>query len=335
LEAAVQAVFANLRDDGRVLDLLAEGKQALDGLKGIDPRLDGFAATLADLTAVAEDLAQDIRSYAAEVDSDPEVLSQTLTRLQAIDGLVRRFGPRIEDVFNARESAIRTLEETSDIDLAIAKATSQVDQAQKELRAAALRLSELRAEVAARFSEELTDAARDLAMPTASFSIDLRPLAEDSWTVNGAESIEIIYSPAALQPFRSLQKIASGGELSRVMLAIKSLNARENQGITMVFDEIDAGIGGAVALKVAQRLKALAKHNQLLVVTHLAQIAACADDHWLVAKVEQDGSTVSTISRVEGEKRVQEIARMLAGSVDALSCEHAMKLINDSRGTDG
>jgi DNA repair protein RecN (Recombination protein N) len=328
-EATRQALTA-LREEGGVLDMLSRAEQTLNALGGIDARLASFAATCGELAVRGDDLAGEMRNYVDGLDFDPRALDEALERLTAFDGLIRRFGPRLEEVFAARAAAEATLSETDDLEGHIARAQAECAQATDVLDKVAARLGELRREAAALFSTRLTEAARDLAMPDAVFSVEVTELARDAWTSEGAESVEICYRPAARQPARPLAKIASGGELSRVMLAIKSLGHEEDRGMTLVFDEIDAGIGGAVARAVATRLRCLAARHQVLVVTHLAQIAAVADDHWVVEKREADGEVVSGISRVCGQARVDEIARMLAGSTDRLAREHARELLSEA-----
>jgi DNA repair protein RecN (Recombination protein N) len=331
LAEAVRLATATLRDEDGVTDALARAQQALNSLSGIDARLDAFATTLGDLAVTADELASDLRAYADGLDFDPTSLDVALERLAALDGLTRRFGPRISDVFAARDAAEVTLAATDDIEGSIGRASAAEQAAATALEAAAAELGELRREAAASFSARLTEASRELAMPDATFVVEVADLPRPAWTPDGAQSVEFGYSPAAGQPCLPLAKIASGGELSRVMLAIKSLGHEEHSGMTLVFDEIDAGIGGAVARTVAARLRRLAQNHQVLVVTHLAQIAAVADDHWVVSKQELEGEVVSAIERVSGEARTDEIARMLAGSTDQLAREHALGLLNEAR----
>ena len=331
LAEAVREALSALRDEEGACDSLSRAQLSLTRLRGIDARLDVFASTLDELTITANELTSELRAYADTLDFNPDSLNTVQERLAALDGLTRRFGPRIADVFAARAAAEATLNDTNDLEGQIVQATLDEQKTGQALKQAAADLSELRSQAAALFSAKLTQTTRDLAMPDAVFIVELTALPREAWTLAGAENVEIYYSPAAGQAPRPLAKIASGGELSRVMLAIKSLGHEEHSGMTLVFDEIDAGIGGTVARAVAAKLRHLAKHHQVLVVTHLPQIAAVANDHWVVVKQEREGQIESSICKVSGEERVCEIARMLAGSVDELSRNHAIKLLSEQK----
>jgi DNA repair protein RecN (Recombination protein N) len=195
------------------------------------------------------------------------------------------------------------------------------------LVAAAAALSELRAAASAAFEERLMAAAHDLSMPHAGFEVSRVALPRDAWTVDGPERVEFLYAPASGEPARPLARIASGGEVSRVMLALKSVLGAADTVPVLVFDEIDAGIGGATALAVGARLRSLAAGRQVLVITHLAQVAAFADWQLVVEKSEQDGRARTHVRAVADEERTAEIARMLSGSVTDASLAHARELV--------
>ena len=159
----------------------------------------------------------------------------------------------------------------------------------------------------------------------------IKDLPFDEWKSAGSENFELLYRPAPSAAVRPLAKIASGGELSRVMLAIKSLLHANEQPMTLVFDEIDAGIGGKTAHAIAERLAELASVHQVIVITHLAQIAVLADHHFLVSKLSSDEDTLTTIEPLEGALRVREIARMLSGTSDKEAIAHAEKLLHEAK----
>jgi DNA repair protein RecN (Recombination protein N) len=202
----------------------------------------------------------------------------------------------------------------------------------KARRKAAKDLAALRAKAGSGFASALAAAVSDLAMASAEFEVQIKELAEDAWGPWASCGYEILYKPGPKATARPLAKIASGGELSRVMLAIKTLQHSDDAVGTLVFDEIDAGIGGATAGAVANRLQELAGHHQVIVVTHLAQIAAVADAQWLVSKGIQnaDGALASNIQPLDQQARVAEIARMLSGDTSKLSLEHARQMLEQA-----
>jgi len=352
LATASYGALKLLRDEGGALEKLAEAQRALAHEGGVDPRLDGLALELESLNIAAEDSAASLRDYHASVDFDPQALEAAYDRLGQLESLRKRFGPRMHDVFVIWEDAKQQLSLTDSREEAHSAAQAAQTQAEQELSAAAAALSEQRSTAAAALTDALSASLQDLAMEGAHLSWSVRPLKRDAWTLQGSEQYELLYQPAQTSTPRPLAKIASGGELSRVMLALKSLDAltegkptpptpslpcgeqpamgaslRDEHAATLVFDEIDAGIGGAAASAVAERIRALAEHHQVIIVTHLAQLAAIAERQYVVEKRVKDGTAETSIHSVEGEQRVAEIARMLAGSTDDTALTHARKLL--------
>ena len=227
----------------------------------------------------------------------------------------------------ARDRAASELEDLESGEEGIARAEERVREADAALRAVAGRLGDVRSSAVDGFEERLAETARDLAMPTARFAVSRTPLERGSWTAEGPERLEFLYAPAAGEQARPLARIASGGEISRVMLALKSVLGTADPVPVLVFDEIDAGIGGATAVAVGRRLKALAAGRQVLVITHLAQVAAFADGHLVVEKSERDGRAHTAVRTASGEERIVELARMLSGSSSEASLTHARELL--------
>jgi DNA repair protein RecN (Recombination protein N) len=173
----------------------------------------------------------------------------------------------------------------------------------------------------------LQESARDLALPSAKFDVLLTDLTREDWGVDGAQRVEFLFASTGGEPLRPLARIASGGEVSRVMLALKGVLGAADTVPVLVFDEVDAGIGGATAVAVGRRLRTLAARHQVLVVTHLAQVAAFADAHLIVEKSEVGGRASTRVRPVQGEARVAEVARMLAGSDTETGIAHARELL--------
>jgi DNA repair protein RecN (Recombination protein N) len=333
LAMATQAALDALRgQDGSpgALDALATAHQALSRQAGTDPRLDELAALMEAAAITVDDLAGMLRSYRDSVQFDADALQAALDRLGELEGLRRRFGPRMEDVFAAYDAATRQLELTENVDERIEAATAQLSEAEQSLKDSAAALEEMRAQAAESLSTAINNALAELAMPSSAVGFSTTPLAFEHWTRAGSLRYELSYRPSSQSVARPLAKIASGGELSRVMLALKTLQKDGSDAMTLVFDEVDAGIGGATANAVAAYIRRLGQKQQVVVVTHLAQIAAIADRHFVVEKSQQDGSVYTDIREVDGEERVAEIARMLSGSTDAVALEHARQLLADS-----
>ncbi|MGN0073231.1 MAG: DNA repair protein RecN [Coriobacteriales bacterium] len=327
---AVQAALEALSADGAVLDELAQAGAALSRRQGADWELDALAERLDGLQGQLADLARDLRSYGESVDCDPAELERHLERLGALGGLMRRYGPGMEQVFDAWEAARQALSAFESSPQELERAQRAKDEAAARLQTAGKELQALRDERAGELCCALEASAAQLAMPQARFIFSFESLSGSRWGDAGPAAGELLYSPAPAAAPRPLRQIASGGELSRILLALECV-MRQDTGSsedTLVFDEVDAGLGGAAGEAVAQRLQELSHHAQVIVVTHLPQVAARADAHFVVSKQEREGALPSTaLQRVEGEERVAELARMLSGRSDATALEHARSLL--------
>ena len=256
-----------------------------------------------------------------------------LERLGQLTGLMRKYGPDLDSVLAARAEAADALSirEQGAGEAQSARAAVQV--AREELQAAADRLDAVRRAAAPEFVAALGAAVSDLAMSGSRFEVAFGELPFESWTADGSRRIEFLYSPAPGQPVRSLATIASGGELSRVMLALKGVLGEADTVRTLVFDEVDAGIGGATAHAVGRRLRELSRTHQVIVVTHLAQVAAYADRQLVVEKSLSGDSVTTTVRTVEGPDREAEIARMLSGNDSVAGLTHARELLAEAMAT--
>lgn len=327
LALASQSALEALRNEDGALDQLASACRALAQQAGVDKRLDNLAAQLESLSITAEDLAAELRAYRESVEFDPQALEDALSRMSALEGLRKRYGPRMEDVFDSRDEAAMQLSLTGDLASSIHAAQVAADRAEQELAAAAGVLAQARAQAAEDMANALNASLADLAMEGAMVQWALHPLERQGWNELGSVRYELMYKPSRASQARPLAKIASGGELSRMMLALKTLISPGDEQVTLVFDEVDAGIGGNTATAVAQRIYQLAQDHQVIVVTHLAQIAAVAHRQFVVEK-SLDGEVATTMIReVQGEQRVAEVARMLSGHIDQVACEHARLLL--------
>lgn len=328
-EALVSCAYSAheaLSAEGGALDGVNSAIAELARMRTVDAKLGEFADNLAEAAIVMEDAAADLRSYQEAVDFDPAELAQMQERLSALRGLMRSFGPRMEDVFAARDAASELLSVVDDASEREKLARAAVDAAEAELAKAAKALDRARNNAAPAFCRAVSRQMARLEMGSAELVWSAKPLPREKWTVEGPSACELLYrSGSGLTP-RPLKKIASGGELSRVMLAVKVVLGEADAADTLVFDEVDAGVGGATARSLAAVLADLARTHQVIVVTHLAQVAVAAATHYVVTR-SKDERPVTVLSEVTGDERVAEVARMLSGEQSEASLEHARMLL--------
>ncbi len=327
LTAAASAGYRALREDGGASDIAAEAAAAMRGATGLDPTFDGLLARVEKVVTELDDVGSEMRRYGEGVSHDPAALNEAESRLAALADARRKYGPTLGDVIAARAEAAERLDALESGGQGLRRAEERLEASETELVGAAAALSALREGAVDGFVTRLGEAARDLAMPSAEFGVACAGLPRDSWTAEGPQRIEFLFTSNQGEPPRPLARIASGGEVSRVMLALKSVLGAADVVPVLVFDEVDSGIGGATALAVGRRLASLAARHQVLVVTHLAQVAAYADHHMVVEKADEGGRAVTRVRTVAGEARVAEIARMLSGSDTETGLAHARELI--------
>ncbi len=317
---------AALREDG-----VARASVAVSAAADLDPRLRDQAARLVALESEVADVADEIRRYGDLLDSDPARLEVLESRLAVLETIKRKYGGTLEAAMAERARLESQLGVTQDLDSAVAAATKELDRCRRELEAAAARLTKARSNAAKRMQVAVVAELAGLRLEGARFEVALR--ARPEIAPGGAESAEMMFSANPGEPIAPLARVASGGELARLMLAIKTVGADADRLPTLVFDEVDAGIGGEAAIQVGLRLKALGGRHQVLVVTHLAQIAAFADHHLLVEKVPgEDGRNVVTVRELASdEDRAKELARMMSGGVTPKAMARAHELLQEAR----
>ena len=328
LRAAAEA-REGIVGDGGVEDALSGIVGTLRDAARFDPALGRFADTLESSLIDIEDVTAGLREYQDGVDFDPEALDRLQARMAQLQGLLRSYGPRMEDVLERRDKAAELVEAARDGGERIARAQEALDAAEKDLAAAADALDGVRAKAAPGLAAAVTEQMAFLEMGTAELEVASERLPRAQWTSQGPSKVELMYRPAAGLTARPLRKIASGGEISRVMLACKVVLGNADSTETLVFDEVDAGVGGATAVALAQVLARLARTHQVIVVTHLAQVAVMADAHYVVTKVGSDVPR-TTLSQVEGQDRVREVARMLSGDQSEASLDHARQMLAEA-----
>jgi DNA repair protein RecN (Recombination protein N) len=321
--------------DEAVLAGLGQVWKRVGELAALDGRFAPFLESRDSIKSQLEDLSAFLRGYAASIDASPERLQEVEDRLAALERLIRKHGPTLADVIEKRR-ALRaeqsTLESLGD---RLASAEADVNAAAAAYLAKARELSALRQSAAARFARALVGQLKELAMEHTRFEVrfEPNPLAEAQWTVRGIDAGEFYVSPNPGEDLRPLARVVSGGEMSRIMLAIKSLASLDQPGKTLIFDEVDAGIGGRVADAVGGKLRALGGTFQVLCITHLPQIAAYGDHQFRIRKEVRGGRTSTAVDSLDRSGREDELARMIGGAdVTAAARESAREMLSLRRG---
>jgi len=322
------ASFNAILDDEEngVLPRLSQAARVLQQLQRFDPAVGKLQESFEAGFYSLETLARDMAEYAASVDLDPSRLDEVRRRRDVLYRLTKKYGPSIAEVMAAGRDAKRELELLDTAGLDLRGLQSREGDAASELKTRAERLSVKRREAAQRLSKAVDEILPELGMPDGHFLVQLRPL--DDIGPLGAEDVEFRITLNVGHDMRPLAKVASGGELSRVMLALKTILARLDRVPTLVFDEVDAGIGGKVGQQVGEMLRKVAISHQVFAITHLPQIAARAHRHILVTKGARAGVTAADVSSLSDTERVPEIARMLGGDPESgKSRAHARELL--------
>lgn len=322
-----------LSGDGGAIDAIQNASMTLDALTDVDAKLGEFASSLREAGFVLEDISRETRAYRDSIDFDPETLSAGQERIAAMQGLMRSYGPRMEDVIAKRDEAaelISLVDESAD---RLEKAQRKLDEAESELVKKAEALDKARTKAAPQFAEAVNKELAKLEMGGARIVCQIEMLERNRWTQQGPSRVEFLFQPAETMQARPLVRIASGGEISRVMLAIKVVLGAADEVETLIFDEVDAGVGGSAALALANVLAELAKTHQVLVVTHLAQIAVFGTTHYQVVKKDDgaDGIPETLLLELTEEERVSEVARMLSGEISEASLKHAEEMLTKAR----
>ncbi len=317
-------------DDG-ALDALNAAASALESCAGYDSNLGELAQSLREAGYVLEDVAAQARDYREGVEFDAETLALQQERIAHLQGLMREYGPRMDDVLARRDEAADEVSLVDDAELREAAAVREVERVEAALSEAADELDGARRAAAPGFEIEANRVLERLEMGSAELVCSIERLGRPSWSAQGPSSVEFMYRPGAGMQARPLARIASGGEVSRVMLATKVALGKRDTVDTLVFDEVDAGVGGSVANALAEVVADLARTHQVIVVTHLAQVAVHAQRHYVVSKVEGPDGVSTVIGEISGEDRVAEIARMLSGNSTEASIAHAREMLKLQR----
>ena len=309
-------------------DLIGRAQAALEGAS--DQELRDLGARLGEVAGVLSDVSAELGSYTGSLPSDPEELERLLQRQQEIKGLTRKYAPDAAGVVAWRDKAGARLAKIDTSEGAVEKLKAKVAELEQAMTKHAAALTKARTKAAGKLGKAVTEELHGLAMPKAQLTVNV---AKAQYGRDGADAVEILLAPnSALEP-KPLATSASGGELSRVMLALEVILSESSSGATLVFDEVDAGVGGRAAVEIGRRLARLARGNQVIVVTHLPQVAAYADTHLHVSKDIGDVAVTSGVAALQPEERIEELARMMAGMDDSdTGRAHAAELFERAQG---
>ena len=329
LRAAATAAHNALsnEDDSDATGFLAKASKALDG--SVDSELKVLASQLSDITSMASEVSSTLASYLADLDADPKALDQLLGRKAELVAVERRYGVELDELILSLPALNAEVLDLDSSDEQIEKLEMQFAALESQLAAQAGALTQKRKDAAALLSERVSEELSQLAMSGARLDIAITPSA--TFEAEGMDRIEFLLASHSGAEARSLSKGASGGELSRIMLAIELVLVAGQTLPTMIFDEVDAGVGGQAAVELGKRLKKLAESTQVIVVTHLPQVAAFADHQIRVAKDSSGEITESSVESLSQDERQFELARMLSGNPDSeVALEHAKELLNSA-----
>ncbi len=331
--SARSALEETYEGEGSAVERSRVSLSSLKAMIETDGRLEEIVDLLESAVTQLEEVGYLLRDYATGVEADPGRLLEVQERLSLISSLRKKYGPTTGDVLRTLEESRRELEIIEEGVSGLDDLAAREAELARETAHLAGELARERRQAAARFQEKVQAELTQLAMEKVRFEVSFEevPLGE-----TGTDRVSFLISPNPGEPLLPLRKIASGGELSRVMLALKGILAGSDRVPTLVFDEVDAGIGGRVASILGRKLKEIARHHQVLCITHLAPVAAFSDRHILVEKSGKEGRTVVKVRYLEEEKRIEELARMIGGlEVKTSVIESARELLEDARGWNG
>lgn len=317
MEAIQEAQFAlsGGEDNQGACDLISEAEGAIRSVTRLSPQLGELGEKLTALRYAADDAAEVLRDFADEFDFSPEELDQLEGRLDVIYRLKKKYGPTVAEMIDYLERSKAELEQIQDADDTIQRLEKELDKARKETAKQGAALTKARKQAADDLQNRVQEELRQLDMPKVQFVTDFAPSAgQDGMDDTGMDQVQFLMSANLGEALKPIQKVASGGELARIMLALKNVLAEDDGIGSLVFDEVDTGVSGRAAQKVAEKMADVARRKQVLCVTHLPQIAAMADTHFSVEKGEKKGRTFTNVARLDKEGRVEELARLIGGA---------------------
>ena len=317
MEAVQGADFAlsGGEDSQGACDLIGDAEASIRGAARYSEQLEELAQTLAELRSAAQDAAERVKDLGQAFEFSPQELDQLESRLDVLYRLKKKYGSTVDEMLSYLERCRRELEEIQDADDTIVRLEEKLSRARSRARERGEALSAARKAAAEALQARVQEELRQLDMPKVRFQTEFGPAAgEDGMDAGGLDQVQFLMSANLGEALRPIQKVASGGELARIMLALKNVLAEDDGVGTLVFDEVDTGVSGRAAQKVAEKMADVARHKQVLCVTHLPQIAAMAGTHFSVEKGERDGRTYTRVELLARDGRIEELARLMGGA---------------------
>ena len=334
MEAVQSAEFALSGDEDRdgACSLIAQAEGEVQGVSSISPELSELSEKLTALRCAADDAADTLRDLSRSFDFSPGELDQVEERLDLLYRLRKKYGPTVEDMLSYLDRCQKELDQIQYADDTLARLEKDLKKAQKEAARRGEVLSQARREAAGALQARVQEELRQLDMPKVRFQTEFTPKGgEAGMDETGLDEVQFLMSANLGEALKPIQKVASGGELARIMLALKNVLAEGDQIGTLVFDEVDTGVSGRAAQKVAEKMAQVARGKQVLCVTHLPQIAAMADTHFSVQKGEREGRTYTRLERLDRSQRREELARLIGGaSITPSLLESAEELLRQA-----
>ena len=325
-----QNAYNLLYEGGNILGSMAQLCKDTEALSQYDENMARVHQIIEDAYFQLQDGADEIRSFGENIDYSPQKLDAMQSRMEEINKLRRKYGASIEDILAYCEKAKAELDYIENYDANLAQMEQKLSTITEELKQSAATLHKMRQKNATALAENIVRELQSLSMPDAKMQINL--ILSDNFTENGADEIEFLFSANLGEDLKTLQKIVSGGELSRIALAVKTITAQKDDANLMVFDEVDIGVGGKTAQMMAEKIARIALTRQVICITHLPQIAAMADAHFYIHKETKDNKTFTAIEEIDYGARLAEIARMASGTeLTQASLENAEEMLNNAR----
>ncbi|CAM3241677.1 DNA repair protein RecN [Brevibacillus invocatus] len=341
--SSIQDAYRSLYGDQKGMDWLGHAMSELERVAAFDEQLAPIVESVQSAYYQVEDAVHQLRNLSYQMDFEPEQLAEVERRLDLIQSLKRKYGKSVDDILEYAATIQDELDDMHHYEDRLQQAQERLSELAADMAVEALELSGIRQDCATKLAQEIEQQLRELHMERARFAITVRQMMDEDGVeidgfhryvdANGMDQVEFLISPNPGEPLRPLAKIASGGELSRVMLAIKTILAGTDQVETLIFDEVDTGVSGRAAQAIAEKLARVASKRQVLCITHLPQVASLADAHFLIKKEMSEDETMTRVERLNDDDRVIELARMLGGAeVTTKTKEHAREMILLGRG---
>lgn len=330
IEALNNTYFSLIGEDGvaiGALEQIQRAQAAIDDITDFAPTFGQISESLVDIVDKIEEIAREIRNSREQVNYDPDLQQEVEERLALIESLKRKYGNSVEEIIEYGEKAQLKLDEVTDTEAHLTELSKKKKELDRILYSKASEIHKMRVEASETLKIKVTRELKDLEMPEAEFSVDIRFDESKSYHDDGLDKIEFLISPNPGEGLKPLNKIASGGEMSRIMLAIKRILAEVDEIDVLIFDEIDTGVSGRAALKVGKKLLEISANHQVICVTHDAQIASLANAHYKISKESKGRRTLAQVDKLKGADREEEVARLLSGDNSENTSKLAKEMI--------